>query len=114
MYTTGLTQPLGSAQGNSTEAPADTNNSGAHDIQLLTIVLEQTPAALARVYSVLCLMNLVPDSFNGSQEGDGAIRIDFTFGSVTGRRLDLLIRKLAQLTECLEVAETPARHRAAC
>ena len=114
MYTTGPTQLLGSAQGSSTEAPAVTNNTGAHDIQLLTIVLEQTPAALARVYSVLCLMNLVPDSFNGSQVGDGAVRIDFTFGSIEDRRLDLLIRKLWQLTECLEVAETPTRHRAAC
>jgi len=113
MYTTGLTQPLKEHTEDSTEHPGRAGEAAGGCAGTLTVVLERNPAALARVYSVLCLMNLVPESFGGTQVGDDLIRLDFSFGPEPERRIDLLTRKLAQLTECLEVAETPVRQRAA-
>lgn len=113
MYTTGLTQPLNERPEDSTGHPAGDGKAAGGCAATLTIVLDRSPAALARVYSVLCLMNLLPESFGGSQLGDDLMRLDFAFGPQPDRRIDLLTRKLAQLTECMEVAETPVRQRAA-
>jgi hypothetical protein len=113
MYTTAPTHPLNQRPGDSTDHSADAGVAPGGSAATLTVVLERSPAALARVYSVLCLMNLVPESFGGTQVGDDLIRLDFSFGPEPERRIDLLTRKLAQLTECLEVAETPVRQRAA-
>lgn len=112
-YMTGLTQPLNEPPEHSTAHPAGAGEAAGGSAATLTVVLERSPAALARVYSVLCLMNLVPDSFGGTQVGDDLMRLDFRFGPEPDRRIDLLTRKLAQLTECLDVAETPVRRRAA-
>lgn len=113
MYTTGLTQSLNECPGNSTDHSADASEAPGGSAATLSVVLERSPAALARVYSILCLMNLVPESFAGTPVGEELIRLDFEFGPEPDRRIDLLTRKLAQLTECLEVAELPVRQRAA-
>lgn len=112
MFTTGLTQPLDGPRGDSTDYPADAAAAPRCVAAALTVVVERSPSALARVCSVLCLMNLVPDSFGGTQLGDDLIRLDFAFAPEPERRIDLLTRKLAQLTECLEVAETPVHRHA--
>jgi hypothetical protein len=99
VYTTGLSWPLDDRAA----VTADTDRADALAAVNVGVLLERSPAALARVYSVLCLMNVVPVAFGGMQVGDDAVRIDFVFGPEPDRRIDLLSRKLAQLTECLEV-----------
>ena len=72
----------------------------------VTVMLECTSAALARVYALLCTVDLVPAASCAALCGEDAIRLDLAFESVPGSRLEMLVRKLAQLTECLEVNHT--------
>ncbi len=76
----------------------------------ITVVLERLPGALARVFALLCLFELVPQfariaPIKGSGIEDD-IRLEFGFAQLQPERLDLLCRKIRQLTECLEVFET--------
>jgi hypothetical protein len=78
----------------------------------LVVLLEQFPGALARVFALLCLFELIPLSTRTDLCADDAIRVELQFSHLPPDRLDLLVRKLHQLTECLEVVEsdiTPAR-----
>lgn len=79
----------------------------------ITLMLERTPAALARVYALLCTVDLVPAASCSASCGEDVIRLDLAFESVPGSRFDRLLRKLAQLTECLELDHRSNRNRAA-
>jgi len=75
----------------------------------ITVLLERFPGALARVFALLCLFELVPQFARVEpSKGSGCeddIRLDLGFGPLQPDRLDLLTRKIRQLTECLEVYE---------
>ena len=73
----------------------------------ITVLLERFPGALARVFALLCLFELVPQFARvGPSHGSGSdddIRLDLGFDQLQPDRMDLLLRKIRQLTECLEV-----------
>ena len=79
----------------------------------ITVMLERTPVALTRVYALLCTVDLMPVASCSVDCGEDVIRLDLTFESVPGSRFGMLVRKLAQLTECLEVKHRSGRNRAA-
>lgn len=70
----------------------------------ISVLLECGPTALSRAFALLCTMNLVPAAARSALAGEEAIRLDLVFESVPQGRIDLLVRKLAQLVECLDVA----------
>ncbi len=78
----------------------------------ITLILDRTPAALARVYGLLCTVDLLPVASCCVYCDDDSVRLDLAFESVSGSRFERLVRKLAQLTECLEVRHTSS-HRVA-
>ncbi len=69
----------------------------------ITILLERFPGALARVFALLCLFELVPQFARVIPWNTDDIRLDLGFDRLQPERLDLLTRKICQLTECLEV-----------
>jgi hypothetical protein len=69
----------------------------------LVILLERFPGALARAYALLCLFELVPIATRTELSEDDAIQLELHFGHLPPDRLDLLVRKFRQLTECLGV-----------
>jgi hypothetical protein len=69
----------------------------------LVVLLERFPGALARVFALLCLFELVPLSSRTGLDDVDAIRLELQFSHLPPDRLDLLVRKLNQLTECLGV-----------
>ena len=73
----------------------------------LCVVLERNPCALARVFSLLATLCLEPQTTSTECLGADAIRVQLNFAPVLAGRLDLLIRKVTQLTDCLEASQTP-------
>jgi hypothetical protein len=69
----------------------------------LVILLERFPGALARAYALLCLFELVPLATRSELQADDEIRLEWQFSHLPPDRLDLLQRKISQLTECLQV-----------
>jgi len=74
----------------------------------LCVVLERNPCALARVFSLLATLCLVPQTTSTECLGADAIRLQLNFAPALAGRLDLLIRKVTQLTDCLEASQMPA------
>lgn len=74
----------------------------------LVVLLERFPGALARVFALLCLFELIPLSTRTELCDDDAMRVELRFSHLPPDRLDLLVRKLNQLTECLSVVENDA------
>jgi len=76
----------------------------------ITILLERFPGALARVFALLCLFELVPQFVrvmpSKLRGTDDDIRLELGFDELQPGRLDLLIRKIRQLTECLEIHQS--------
>lgn len=72
----------------------------------LVVMLERFPGALARVFALLCLFELIPLATRTELCDDDAIRVELQFSHLPPDRLDLLVRKLNQLTECLGVVES--------
>ena len=70
----------------------------------LTVLLERGPGALLRVFGVLCTFELVPEHTASGVDGPDMIRVAFRFAGLSPARCDLLARKLAQLTECIDVS----------
>jgi hypothetical protein len=69
----------------------------------LVVTLERFPGALARVFALLCLFELIPRSTRTELCAEEVIRVELHFSQLQPDRLDLLVRKLNQLTECLAV-----------
>jgi len=67
----------------------------------LVVLVERFPGALARVFALLCLYELIPLSTRTELCDDDAIRVELQFSHLSPDRLSLLVRKLNQLTECL-------------
>jgi hypothetical protein len=74
----------------------------------LVVLLERFPGALARVFALLCLFELIPLAARTELCADDAIRLELRFSHLPPDRLDLLVRKINQLTECLGVVENVA------
>ena len=75
---------------------------GLHQVEIC-VVLERFTGSLARVFALLCLFELVPLSSRTELCDDDAIRLELHFSHLPPDRLDLLLRKISQLTECLTV-----------
>ncbi len=69
----------------------------------ITIFLERFPGSLARVFALLCLFELVPRLAQVTPCNADDIRLELRFDQLQADRLNLLIRKIRQLTECLDV-----------
>ena len=69
----------------------------------LCVLLESYPGALSRLFALLCLFELVPARANSVTLSDGVIRQVFWFTRLSEKRLSLLVGKVSQLTECIEV-----------
>jgi ribosomal protein S15P/S13E len=74
----------------------------------IVVLLEPFPGALARVFALLCLFELVPQFAQVTRWNEGDIRLELGFDQLQPERLNLLLRKIQQLTECLEVYKADA------
>ena len=74
----------------------------------VVVLLEQFPGALARVFALLCLFELVPVAMQCVQWAEDELHLQLHFDQIKRDRLNLLLRKICQLTECLEVYESDA------
>ncbi len=77
-------------------------DTGHHEIR---VVSDSTPTALARIYGLLSTMSVVPLSSSSSFNNDGTINSEFHLSGVTPSTIDLLKRKINQLTETVVVAD---------
>lgn len=66
---------------------------------------EASPQSLGRVFSVLTLLNLVPDQARANTDAGERVQLELDFESISQRDFDLLLRKIAQLTETMYVTE---------
>jgi len=69
----------------------------------LYILMESNHGTLARVCNVLCVLNLVPQSLSSEQLATEELSLTLKLGPVASGTVDLLHRKVSQLTDCLEV-----------
>lgn len=69
----------------------------------INVLLERFTGSLARVFALLCLFELVPVTSRTELCDDDAIHLELHFSHLPPDRLDLLLRKISQLTECLTV-----------
>lgn len=69
----------------------------------VVVLLERFPGALARLFALLCLFGLVPVSMQCTQCAEDEQRLQLCFDQIQPDRLNLLLRKISQLTECLDV-----------
>jgi hypothetical protein len=72
----------------------------------VVVLLERFPGALARLFALLCLFELVPLASRTELCEEEAIRVELQFSHLPPDRLDLLLRKIRQLTECLDIRST--------
>lgn len=70
------------------------------------VTSEASPQALGRVFSLLTLFNLVPSHSNSYTDAQEYQHLDLSFERISDRDFDLLLRKIAQLTETFHVSET--------
>jgi hypothetical protein len=69
----------------------------------MVVLLERLPGALARLFALLCLFELVPQVARTELCENDVIRVQLQFVQLPPERLQLLLRKICQLTECLDV-----------
>ena len=74
----------------------------------VVVLLERYPGALARVFALLCLFELVPVALECMQCAEDELRLQLRFDQLQPDRLNLLLRKINHLTECLEVFTSDA------
>ena len=73
------------------------------DAAELHVVLERNPAALARIFDLLCLLSLVPQRVESVEMNPEDLGLTLYFGPVAALTADLLVRKVSQLADCLDV-----------
>ena len=73
----------------------------------VSVVSDATPNMLAKVFGLLATFSFVPSVSESYCCGDDHIEVRMVFKDVEGARIDLLRRKIMQLTETVsvEVAE---------
>jgi hypothetical protein len=102
---TGLPDPAGQDDVYAGFHPVADADPGVCQVEV-TIVLERCPAALARLFALLAVLDLTPERSRSVQSGADAISLALTFGAAEPRKIDLLQRKALQLTECFDVSHT--------
>ena len=65
----------------------------------IRLAVENSPMSLSRVFGLIGTVFIVPVSSGTSQREDGAIEVQLDFSDADPRKIDLLCRKLSQLTE---------------
>ena len=70
----------------------------------LNLTVEPCPTALSRVFGLVGTLSLVPSVSKSAMGPDNLIDILLEFPQADARTLDLLRRKLEQLTETVSVA----------
>ena len=69
----------------------------------VSIVTGATSSALARIFVLLATLGLVPVATRSASSEQDSIGLQLSFANVAESRLDLLCRKLFQLTETISV-----------
>ena len=72
----------------------------------VSVVTDATSSALARIFVLLATLSLVPVATRSGSSQQDAIDLRLSFENVGELRIDLLCRKLLQLTETISVAAT--------
>ena len=70
----------------------------------IVMALDKSPIALGRVFSLLAVVRLIPQSTETAVREDELVEIRIVFESVSELRFDLLCRKLQQLTETITLS----------
>lgn len=79
-----------------------TSDSGLHEIRVVT---DAMPTALARIFGLLATMSLVPFSTSSSVSSDDTVSLSIKLRSVDPSTIDLLVRKISQVTEIRNVTD---------
>ena len=74
--------------------------------QIVSVVTGATSSALARIFVLLATLSLVPVEARYARSEQDSIDLRLSFANVGERRIDLLCRKLLQLTETVSVEAT--------
>lgn len=72
----------------------------------LRLTIEHSPMALSRVFGLIGSISMVPSLSRTSKEDDKVIDVFLEFMSADAHKLDLLCRKLNQLTETVSLQVT--------
>ena len=73
----------------------------------LSVLLESSPGALARVFALLATFDLVPVASCSTLLPADFVRLDLTLQTVSHERREMLVRKLNQMIDCIEVTSAP-------
>ena len=72
----------------------------------VSVVTDATSSALARIFVLLATLSLVPVATRSASSEQDSIDLRLSFENVGELRIDLLCRKLLQLTETISVDAT--------
>jgi hypothetical protein len=84
-----------------------TSVNGLHEIR---VVSDAVPTALPRIFGLLSSLSIVPLSTSSSFGTDNTISLSINLRGVDQSTIDLLQRKIYQLTETVEVADPNETH----
>lgn len=84
---------------------SQSTSSSPHAVSTANLVvhIEQSPTALARIFSLLCTFSLVPATISLSKSFGECNSLSLSFENIHRDRIDLLRRKMSQLTETLDI-----------
>ena len=85
------------------ESASSSPEAGPHTV---SVVSDASSNALARIFSLLATLDVVPVSTRSSSSGHGAIDLRLEFEGIGENRIDRLCRKLIQLTDTISVDAT--------
>ena len=69
----------------------------------IQVVSEAAPTSLARIFGLLSSLSIVPLSSSSSSHSDCTVNLNLHFGGVDSSTIDLLLRKISQLTETVAI-----------
>ena len=79
--------------------------------QTVSVVTDATSGSLARIFVLLATLSLIPVATSSASSEQHCICLRLSFAKVDEVRIDLLCRKLLQLTETISVdASEPRQH----
>lgn len=83
-------------------------DAGIHKVRVVTDAL---PTALARIFGLLSTMSIVPFSTTSSVGSDDTVALSINLKGVDPITIDLLVRKITQVTETRTVTDDKLRGR---
>jgi len=69
----------------------------------LDILSDGTPCALGRLFGLFTTINIVPDRVGSDKKTNGEITTSVSVSTTDATAIDLLVRKIAQLTETIAI-----------